>query len=112
MFTLPRLTLAASLVAALNAPVYATALSSTDAGYGHAAPETAAARVITLDGDSKYVNVENGETVTMRVNGKAITWTFDTFPRATSFDLQTIAPQGVDAGAIRVYVAENPLYVG
>jgi hypothetical protein len=112
MFTLPRLTLAASLVVALNAPVYAIGLPGTVADYGHAAPETAAGRVITLDGDSKYVNVENGETVTMRVNGKAITWSFDTLPGITSFDLQTIAPQDVEAGAIRVYVADNPLYRG
>ncbi|WP_167759737.1 CzcE family metal-binding protein [Massilia horti] len=112
MITLPRLALAASFLLALNAPVYAIGLTGTVADYGNPAPEKAAGRVITLGADSKYINVENGETVTIRVNGKAITWAFYTFPSITSFDLHTIAPQDVAAGAIRVYVADNPLYRG
>lgn len=110
MLSMARLALAASFLLALNAPVQAIGLTGTVADYGNAAPEKSASRVITLGADSKYINVDNGETVTIRVNGKAITWTFYTFPTIFSVDLHMIAPQDVAAGAIRVYIADNPLY--
>ena len=69
-------------------------------------------REITIKPGTKWVNVNNGETVAFSVSGKTFTWHFDTLPAEDQFRLQTIAPEGVDVGAVTVYVASNPLYRG
>jgi phosphate-selective porin len=97
---------------AMMAGAQAAGPSGTAADYGTLAPATAAARTIVINGDTKWVNVENGETVQFSVGGQTFTWNFSTFPGTTSFDLSKISPAGVQFGTVRVYVASNPLYRG
>lgn len=69
-------------------------------------------RVVTINADTKWVNVDNGDTVTFNVNGKTFTWQASTLHTEEAFDLAKIAPAGIDAGKVTVYVASNPLYRG
>ncbi|WP_343732267.1 CzcE family metal-binding protein [Duganella sp.] len=80
--------------------------------FGMATPAAAADRHITIKADTKWVNVNNGDTVTFDVNGKSFTWHFDTLHSEAAFDLAKIAPEGINPGMITVYVASNPLYRG
>lgn len=86
--------------------------SGTAADYGMQAPASAAARTIVINSDTKWVNVDNGETVQFSIGGQSFTWNFSTFPGETSFDLSRIVPAGVKIGNVRVYIATNPLYRG
>lgn len=106
------LTLVGLTSTALMSTAQAAGPSGTAADYGSQAPATAAARTIVINSDTKWVNVENGETVQFSVGGQSFTWNVSTFPGATSFDLSKIAPAGVKLSNVRVYVASNPLYRG
>lgn len=97
---------------ALMSAAQAAGPTGTAADYGMQAPATAAARTIVINGDTKWINVENGETVQFSIGGQSFTWNFSTFPGETSFDLTRIVPAGVKIGNVRVYVAANPLYRG
>jgi hypothetical protein len=68
----------------------------------------AAARVVSIDAGTKYLNVTRLETVQIKVGGKSVTWMFDTLGTA-SFPLSKVIP-GTDG--VTVYVAENPAYIG
>lgn len=105
---------------ALRTTIIAAALT---AGAAHAAVNPAtqfgmltqasnADRHIVIDAGTKSVNVNNGDTVTFDVNGQSFTWHFETLHSEEVLDLAKIAPQGVDAGMVTVYVASNPLYRG
>ncbi|MFZ4878261.1 CzcE family metal-binding protein [Janthinobacterium sp. Mn2066] len=80
--------------------------------YGTPVTTAAADRVINITADTKYVSVNNGETVQFKAGDKMFTWHFDTFPEEARFDLSKIAPAGFTAMPVRVYVASNPLYRG
>lgn len=80
--------------------------------FGMAAAPANADRHIVIKADTKWVNVDNGDTVTFEVDGKSFTWHFDTLHSEQAFDLAKIAPEGVNAGTATVYVASNPLYRG
>lgn len=97
---------------ALMSAAQAAGPSGMAADYGSQVPATFAARTIVINSDTKWVNVENGETVQFSIGGQSFTWNVSTFPGATSFDLSKIAPAGVKLSNIRVYVAANPLYHG
>ncbi|MYM25108.1 CzcE family metal-binding protein [Duganella sp. FT135W] len=99
----------------------AAAAVSTSAAYASVNPQpqfgmaTAAAnadRHITIGANTKWVNVDNGDTVTFDINGKSFTWHFDTLHSEEAFDLSKIAPEGVTTGMVTVYVGSNPLYRG
>lgn len=75
--------------------------------YGYASSRTAG-RAVTLDRNSPYLNVTQGETVQINVAGKSVTWTFDTFNTA-AFPLANIIP---GADGVTVYVAPDPLSRG
>lgn len=77
------------------------------AQYGYAVPGTPS-RVITIDKDTRYLNVVRLETVAIRKGDKNATWMFDA-PAGRSFPLSKIVP-GTDG--VTVYVAEDPLYQG
>jgi hypothetical protein len=79
---------------------------------GSAAPSAASAdKIIVITPATKFVNVESGTTVRFVVGGQAFNWHFDTVNGSVvPFDLQQIAPQGMVAHPVTVYVAENPLY--
>lgn len=106
------LTLAGLTSTALMASAQAADTGATAANYGTLVPATAAARTIVINSDTKWVNVENGETVQFKIGGQAFTWNVSTYSGETSFDLNAIAPAGVKLGSVRVYVASNPLYRG
>ncbi|MEH6434730.1 CzcE family metal-binding protein [Massilia sp. DD77] len=78
--------------------------------YGAPASAGAAERVIDVTPQTRYLNVHNGETVTIRVGGASFTWHVDTFPHIGAFPLSLIAPAGIDAGGATVYVSANPTY--
>jgi hypothetical protein len=97
---------------ALMPAAYAIGRTGTSADFGTLVTTSAAMRTIVINGDTKWVNVENGETVQFNIGGESFTWHFDTMPNETSFDLTKIAPAGIKLGSVRVYVASNPLYRG
>lgn len=90
----------------------AQAAPGTPTNYGSAANSGFADRVVTIKPGTKWVNVNNGETVEFNINGNTFTWHFDTLHAEDQFELEKIAPQGVGVGAVTVYVASNPLYRG
>lgn len=105
--------IAAILVAASLAPFAAMAHQSNaevNPAYGSAAPAPAATRTIVVSPATKSVNVNKGDVVTFEVNGKSFTWQFDTLRDNDRFELSAIAPAGVGAHGVSVYVAPNPLY--
>lgn len=69
----------------------------------------APSRTITIDGNTRHINVMRFETVALRHgNGEHTVWTFDTLGTA-SFPLSKIVP-GTDG--VTVYVGESQLYTG
>jgi hypothetical protein len=113
MFKALRTTIIASAIAA--------AAVSTGAAYASVHPQpqfgmaTAAVnadRHITINANTKWVNVNNGDTVTFDIDGKSFTWHFDTLHNEEAFDLSKIAPEDITTGMVTVYVASNPLYRG
>ncbi|MFS2004051.1 CzcE family metal-binding protein [Duganella sp. CT11-25] len=80
--------------------------------FGMATSAANADRHVVIKPDAKWVNVDNGDTVEFNVDGKSFTWHFDTLRGESAFELSKIAPEGVDAGKVIVYVGANPLYRG
>ena len=79
----------------------------TNAPLGTPSQNAIADRIVKLGPGSKYLNVYQGEIVTI-VNGeKAFTWKFDTLGEP-SFELAKIAPGNFGAGQVRVYVTADP----
>jgi len=76
-----------------------------EAPFGYPVAPTAE-RSITVDKNTRYLNVVRLETVTIIAGGKSVTWAFDTL-NTRSFSLAKIFP-GFDD--ITVYVSESPLY--
>jgi len=72
------------------------------APYGYIA-SGGAGRVLNVDSGTKYINVSRLETVKINVDGKSVTWKFDTFGTAP-FPLSKII-SGTEG--VTVYVAEN-----
>lgn len=95
----------AALSAIVSVPVLAHTHRGTPVQSGYADRE------VTLADGAKYLNVQRNETVRINVAGKSFTWRFDTLS-TPSFRLGEIAPQGVGARDIMVYVAEDPAYIG
>ena len=95
---------AALLTAALSLPVMAMPHNSA---YGTAVSAEQADREITLADGAKYLNVQRNETVKINVDGKSFTWRFDTlgFPVIALGD---IAPPGIAAKNVTVYVSDDP----
>jgi hypothetical protein len=90
----------------------AQAAPGAPANYGSAANTGFADREITIEPGTKWVNVNNGETVAFNIKGKTFTWHFETLHAEDQFELEKIAPEGVEVGNVTVYVASNPLYRG
>lgn len=80
------------------------AWQSTPLGY---AVDAGATRVVNIDSNTKYLNVEQLETVQINVNGKTLTWQFDTLG-TPAFSLSKIFP-GVEG--VTVYVGKNVAYL-
>lgn len=78
---------------------------------GGAASAQSVDRQIELRPGTKYVNVTRGETVLIKVGGKAFAWKFDTLGTPV-FNLQEIAPKDINVQGVQVYVGQNPYDLG
>ncbi|SHM42148.1 Heavy-metal resistance protein CzcE [Duganella sacchari] len=110
MFNALRTTLIAAAIAASTGAAHATVNPHPEFGMRTAAAN--ADQRITINPSTKWVNVNNGDTVTFDINGKSVTWHFDTLHSEEAFDLSKIAPDAIPAGVVTVYVGSNPLYRG
>ncbi|MGB7196603.1 MAG: CzcE family metal-binding protein [Collimonas pratensis] len=77
---------------------------------GEAATTAATSRVITITPDTKYVNVQGGQSIQFNTGGSTFGWTFN--GPAKSFELNRVAPAGLLDHPVRIYVSPNPLYNG
>ena len=75
---------------------------------GDPAPTASATRTIAIQPDTRYVNVTGGEVVRFTAGDRSFAWNFN--GRLSSFDLATVAPQGMLDHKVTAYVAPNPLY--
>ena len=75
------------------------------APYGYATTG-AAAREVSINSGTKYLNVTRLEAVKINIDGKSVTWSFDTLG-TNAFPLSKIVS---GAEGVTVYVAENPSY--
>ena len=65
-------------------------------------------RTVVIDSHTRYVNVNHGETVTIKNGIHTINWYFDGI--GTAFDLAKIMPAAAAKGQmVRVYVEPEPL---
>lgn len=87
------------------ASVSAFALSDGDRYGEPAAAGYAADRTIVVTPSTKYINVEHGDIVKLKVGDQEFTWNFDGVTRP--FDLSKIAPQGSLDHKVEVYVETN-----
>ncbi len=90
----------------------AAGLTNTAADYGSAVPAADAMRTIELNADTKWINVDNGETVQFKSGDQSFTWHFSTLRNESAFDLAKVAPAGVKVGHVTAFVAPDPLYRG
>lgn len=104
----------ARLAAVLSTMLVAGAAFAADgtADYGQAVSAQNAQRVIVVKPDTKWVNVNNGDTVEFQPNGASVTWSFNTLQGESAFELSKIAPAGSLDHKVTVYVGANPLYRG
>lgn len=105
----------AAILFALSVSISAGAAASDNSRpttYGHPAKEGTASRVIKISPNTRAINVHDGETVRLDVNGNVFEWTFNIPTREGVINLSDIAPTETAASGVRVYVAPNPLYFG
>jgi len=71
--------------------------------YGQpAASDAVADRTIVVTPNTKFINVNHGEVIKMKVGSQEFTWDFDGVTRP--FDLNKIAPEGALDHSVRVYI--------
>jgi hypothetical protein len=107
-----KLLIPATLAATLSLPALSTMAATQQSLLGETAPASAADQTITINPDTKYVNVNDGQVVNFDVGGKTFTWNFDGSQNVNSFDLNQVAPTGVLDHPVTVYVGSNSLYMG
>jgi hypothetical protein len=71
-----------------------------------------AGRVIDVKPDTRYLNVRNGEVVTIHMGDASFTWEVNTASNINAIPLAQIAPAGTPATKAWVYIAEDELYQG
>lgn len=101
-----------ALAIALSTSANAAVPTGGAGDYGQLVASTQAARSIDVTAATRYVNVTDGETVSFNINGQTFSWYVSTYPGKRQFSLKDIAPAALGVGDIRVFVADNPLYVG
>jgi hypothetical protein len=67
-------------------------------------------RVIDIDAGTRYLNVYNGETVTIRQDGHSFTWHVQAPNNLNAVPLSRIAPQQVASHDVLVYIAASSQY--
>jgi hypothetical protein len=87
------------------ASLSAQAITTPSNLLGSAAPAEQAQRTINVDGSTRAVNVQFGETVRFNANGQSFTVKFDGTRNA--FALNQLAPAGTLDHAVKVYVAHT-----
>ena len=95
-------------VAALTlsaASLSAFALTAGDVYGERASDGYTADRTIVVTPDTKYINVEHGEIVKLKVGSQEFTWNFDGLTRP--FELSKIAPEGSLDHDVQVYVGTS-----
>ncbi len=79
--------------------------------FGNAVPVSGNQRTIELTPSTRYLNIEQGQTVKFVTQGKAFAWNFDTFGTPV-FDLAKIAPKDINVGNVKVYISPDRTYAG
>lgn len=89
----------------------ATLLAATAAGaavptrlLGEAAPVAQATRTITINEDTRYINVHQGDVVRFVAGDRDFAFNFDS-PGAEAFNLQRVAPAGALNHRVMAYVS-------
>ncbi|CDG83640.1 CzcE family metal-binding protein [Janthinobacterium agaricidamnosum] len=86
--------------------------NGTAADFGSLVAPDTPAREITIDANTKSVNVTDGETVKFNVNGKSFVWRFDTYHDAFNVKLSLLAPNSINVDGVTAYISSNSLYRG
>ena len=102
----------AVLTLTLSLSAFSSMAATNLAVLGETAPTAAANRTIAITPDTRYVNVEGGQTVKFVVGGKTFTWFFSGTANVQRFDLNQVAPPGLLDHVVTAYVSVNPLYIG
>jgi Heavy-metal resistance protein CzcE len=103
----------ASAIAVTTGLTLASVSIAAGNDYGSASVADAATRVITINANTRWVNVEHDETVNIvnAANGQSFVWNFDT--AAMVLDLAAVAPAEVLGGRhISAYVSHNDVSDG
>jgi hypothetical protein len=111
MFNPLRTALLTLVLASASAGAFAHGTSHASSEYGNPAPAASAERHITITDTTKWVNLNDGDTVEFTLGERRFTWHFDTLNGAGAFDLSKIAPS-IMSGKVIVYLGANPLYQG
>ena len=85
--------------------------------YGTPADVNSADRTVQLGPDSRWVNVDYGETVLFVIPGgdgteRSFAWRFDVSPAVSEVDLSKVAPADFPDHNVQVFVAEDRRYFG
>lgn len=107
----PIFSILAILVLAFALSACATRTSYVDL-YGQSVPVSGVERTIVIAPDTRYVNVEGGETVRFVSGNNQFAWTFNVARTVHSFDLNEVAPPGILDHVVRAYVTPDPKYIG
>ena len=105
-----------SLVVATTAPL-STLQRDYPSIYGTPAEADSADRIVRVSGSARSINVAYGETVKFIVDGengsaRSFAWRFDVSPSLSHVDLDDVAPAGLPARDVRVFVAPDSRYRG
>jgi hypothetical protein len=77
---------------------------------GDPIPASEAEKTIEINPDTKWVNVDGGETYRFVIGDKAFGWSFNAQFGPSSFDLQRVAPPGMLNRPVTAYVKPDPKY--
>lgn len=108
MNTLKNLSFALAFTIAAASAAQAAGPAGTAADFGSPVAN-ATGRVIEVTPQTRYINVTQGEVVTLKMGEQTLTWQVNTYPNVSTFPLARIAPDAA-AGKVKVYVAADPAY--
>ena len=86
----------------------ALAFTAAAAGAAHAAGSTG--RVIEVTPQTRWINVTQGEIVTLKVGDKAVPLQVNTYPNVQAVPLSKLAPEAAVARTVTVYIAPGQGY--